>query len=269
MREAQHLNGESEIRRFKKDLSSVAQRQASMLDLVANDDDLQRAGVAAAYYVGRTDGRALILLRRLLFSMGDAARKSAVWALACAVPHPDIFHTLDGSPDPEACRVLEPTLCWTVDEVVELLVLIDEEQGIDRGTFGQHVYHLLVMDPGYASKTADAAIEAARRGKVTAATWLWCSRSTGRARTATPSSADCSRLSRRSARRGPRSRSSNPCRTSGTSRSSDDAARGAYSADSSAIRWRRSESFPSLRARRFFRAANAAFTSGSLRCFVR
>ena len=169
--EAQHLQDESKIRRFKKYLSSVAHRQASTLDLVSNDDDLQLAGVAAAYYVGRTDGRALILLRRLLFSMGEAARRSAVWALACAVPHADIFHTFEGSPDPEACRVLEPALRWTVDEIVELLALIDDEQGIDRGTFGQHVYHLLVMDPAHANKTADAAIEAVRQARDMAATW--------------------------------------------------------------------------------------------------
>ena len=169
--EAQHLDGEHEIRRFKKYLSSVAHRQASTLDLVSADDDLQLAGVAGAYYVGRTDGRALVLLRRLLFTMGEAARRSAVWALACAVPHADIFHTFEGSPDAEACRVLEPSLRWTVDEIVELLALVDEEQGIDRGTFGQHVYHLLVMDPSHASKTADAAVTAARRGRETAATW--------------------------------------------------------------------------------------------------
>lgn len=167
--EGQHLNGETELRRFKKYLSSVAHRQASTLDLVSDDDDLQLAAVAAAYYVGRTDGRALILLRRLLFSMGQAARRSAVWALACAVPHADILHTFDGSPDQEACRALEPTLRWTVDEIIELLALVDEEQGIDRGTFGQHVYHLLVMDPAHASKTADAAIAAARQGRGMAA----------------------------------------------------------------------------------------------------
>lgn len=171
VREAQHLDGEPEVRRFRKYLSSVAHRQASTLDLVSPDEDLQLAGVAAAYYVGRTDGRALVLLRRLLFTMGEAARRSAAWALACAVPHADIFHTFDGSPDSEAYRVLEPSLRWTVEEIVGLLALIDEEQGIDRGTFGQHVYHLLVMDPSYANKTADAAIEAARRGESTAATW--------------------------------------------------------------------------------------------------
>lgn len=83
-----------------------------------------------------------------------------MWALACAVPHAAIFHTFDGSPDSEACRLLEPSLRWTVDEIVGLLDLIDDEQGVDRGTFGQHVFHQLVMDPAYANKTAAAAIEA-------------------------------------------------------------------------------------------------------------
>ncbi len=169
--EAQHLDGEPELRRFKKYVSSVAHRQASALDLMSPDPDLQLAGLAAAYHVGRTDGRALVLVRRLLFTLSDEAQRSAVWALACAVPHADIFHTYEGSPDSEACRVLEPTLRWTVDEIIGFLSLIEEEQGVDRGTFGQHVYHLLVMDPAYATKTAEAAIEAARQGSDTAAAW--------------------------------------------------------------------------------------------------
>lgn len=141
-----------------------------MLDLLSSDADLQLAGVATAYSLGRTDGRALILLRRLLFTLADEAKRSAVWALAGAVPHPDIFHTFEGSPEGEACRVLEPSLRWAIDEIIGLLELIDDEEGLGRGSFGQHVYHLLVMDPSYAVKTADAAVKAAQRGS-TAAAW--------------------------------------------------------------------------------------------------
>lgn len=41
---------------------------------------------------------------------------------------------------------LEPSLRWTVDEIVEVLALIDEEQGVD------HVYYLLVTDPAHAKR---------------------------------------------------------------------------------------------------------------------
>jgi hypothetical protein len=49
---AQHLEDEAGIRHFQKYIGSVAHRQASMLDLVSPDADLQLAGVAAAYHVG-------------------------------------------------------------------------------------------------------------------------------------------------------------------------------------------------------------------------
>ncbi|MGH8926277.1 MAG: hypothetical protein ACRDWA_16865 [Acidimicrobiia bacterium] len=103
--------------------------------------------------------------------MERAARRSAVWALASAVPHPDIFGSADGSPDPAAEVILMPTLRWTVSEVVDLLDLIDDEQGIDRGTFGQHVYQLLIMDPSHVTRVAEAAIQAVRDGAMDIAGW--------------------------------------------------------------------------------------------------
>jgi len=168
---SQHLGDERALGRFKKYVGSVAYRQASILDLASPNSDLELVAVAAAYHIGRTDGRALVLLRRLLRNLDDDARRSAVWALACAVPHPDILGSADGSPDNQACLFLEPTLRWTIEEIIELLVLIDEEQGIARGSFGQHVYHLLVMDPSFARKSAEAAIVSARRGPTSVASW--------------------------------------------------------------------------------------------------
>lgn len=127
----QHLGDESAIRRFRKYVGSTAHRAASVLDLASRDVDMQLAAVAASYHIGRTDGRALILLRRLMFSLERAAQRSAVWALASAIPHPDIFGSAEGSPDPAAEALLEPTLRWSVVEVVDLLGLMDEEGGFD------------------------------------------------------------------------------------------------------------------------------------------
>jgi hypothetical protein len=106
-----------------------------------------------------------------LFTLDEEVQESAIWALACAVPHSDILHTYDGSPENEARQILAPSLCWTVDEVIDLLGFVDNEQGMTRGSFGQHIYHLLVMDPAFAKKTAKAAIKAARGGDETAAVW--------------------------------------------------------------------------------------------------
>jgi hypothetical protein len=168
----QHLGSAQEIRRFHKYIGSIAHRQASILDLVSPDPEFQMAAIAACYHVGRSDGRALILLRRLLFSLDSHARRSAVWALASAVPHPDIFGTAESSPDRTASALLEPTLHWTIEEIVELLGLIGEDEGgIDRGTFGQHLYQLVVMDPAHRNKAGDAAIHGMRKGASTAAAW--------------------------------------------------------------------------------------------------
>ncbi len=164
-----HLDAGEGLRRFKKYIGSVAHRQALILDLVSPEPEFQMAGIAAAYHIGRTDGRALVLLRRLLPTLDAAARRSAVWALASAVPHPDIFGSIDGSPDHAACALLAATLQWEIEEIMSVLELIDD--GIDRGMFGQHVHQLLVMDADHVDKVRRAAIEAARAGRFEAASW--------------------------------------------------------------------------------------------------
>lgn len=167
----QGLTDEAGLRQFKKYVGSVAHRHASILDLVSSDSDLQMAGVAASYHIGRTDGRALILLRRVLFGLDPESRRAAVWALASAVPHPDILGSAEQSPDPSAEALLRPALRWTEREVVQLLEMIDDENGISRGSFGQHVHQLLVMDPSHAATMEEAAVHAAQSGLMDVAAW--------------------------------------------------------------------------------------------------
>jgi hypothetical protein len=54
---SRHLCGQDGLRRFTKYIGSVAHRQASILDLLSPNPELQMAGVAAGYHIGRTDGR--------------------------------------------------------------------------------------------------------------------------------------------------------------------------------------------------------------------
>lgn len=89
----------------------------------------------------------------------------------------------------EACRALESSLRWTVDEIVALLAPIDEDQGIDRGTFGQHVYHLLVMDLRTPSRPAERRSNRRDEGVTVQPRERSCLPSTGQAKRATPRTA--------------------------------------------------------------------------------
>lgn len=159
----QHLNGTPEIRRFSKYIDSLAFRQSALLNLVADDAPTQVAGIRAAYRIGRADGRALVLLRQVMFSLDEAGLREAIWALASAGPHPDLFGTWLSVVDPGAEAVVAQSMRWSAVEVVRMLELVGEGE-FGRGSFGQHVHQLLVRDPGHEAVLHDVAISAGHRG---------------------------------------------------------------------------------------------------------
>lgn len=166
----QHLNGGPEVRRFAKYIDSLAFRQSALLNLFSDDGRTQVAGVRAAYRIGRADGRALVLLRRVMFSMDEATLREAVWALASAGPHPDLLGSWMSQVDPQAEALLEATLVWTPTEIVRLLSLVGEG-GFDRGSFGQHVHQLLIRDPSFKESMREVAVIAGRNGDHDVASW--------------------------------------------------------------------------------------------------
>jgi hypothetical protein len=132
--------------------------------------DEEKAQIVAVFEEwGEIDRSHRKLAHRGSLTLAPAARRSAVWALASAVPHPDIFGSIDGSPDPAACAVLEASLQWSVEEIVGMLELVPD--GFERGMFGQHVYQLMVMDDDHQLKIIRAAIQAAQQGASEAASW--------------------------------------------------------------------------------------------------
>ena len=147
---AQHLNGPPEIHRFSKYIDSLAFRQAALLNLFSDDHGTQVRGVDAASQIGRSEGRALVLLRRVMFSLDEPVLRDAVWALASAGPHPDLFGTRWGQVNAPAEAVLTQTLRWSASETAGLLRLVGEG-GFSRGSFGQHVLQLLIRDPSKSS----------------------------------------------------------------------------------------------------------------------
>jgi hypothetical protein len=167
----QHLNGQPELARFQKYIGAITQSQSLDLDLVSGDVDRQMEAAIVCYFIGREDGRVLVLLRRLLFSLDRAAQEFAVWQLGRAIPHSDMLHTSETMVSPKARALLRSSLTWTTDEACKLLGFIDNEGGLDRGTIGQTVLYLLLEDPDHDNLVKHAAIRAARTGENDIAAW--------------------------------------------------------------------------------------------------
>lgn len=166
----QRLGGYPETSRFSKYIDSLAFRQSALLNLFAGDQRTQVAGIQAAYRIGRSDGRALVLLRQVMFTLDESVLREAVWALASAGPHPDLLGSLWSQVDPGPEAVLTASMRWTATEVVRLLELVGEG-GFIRGSFGQHVHQLLIRDPDHHATIFDVAVSAGQRGDNDVASW--------------------------------------------------------------------------------------------------
>lgn len=165
------LDDNDGLRRFRKYCSSMTQSGHAILDIVSSDADRQADGAFVCYHVGREDGRALVLLRRLLFTLHPDAFPYAAHQLAHAIPHPDIFHTSESMASQEARRVLRASLDWSPTEARKLLTLVDDENGFGRGSMGQSVFHLLIEGSDHVDVIRQATVEAARAGDERVAAW--------------------------------------------------------------------------------------------------
>ncbi|MCC6227284.1 MAG: DUF4365 domain-containing protein [Microthrixaceae bacterium] len=166
----QHLGGRPETSRFAKYIDSLAYRQSALLNLVAEDSRIQASGVRAAYRIGRSDGRALVLLRKVMFTLDEPVLREAVWALASAGPHPDLLGSTWTQVDRGAEAVVTASMRWSLDEVDRLLRLVGEG-GFARGSFGQHVHQILVRSPDHQQTIFEVAVAAGRRGDDEVASW--------------------------------------------------------------------------------------------------
>jgi len=167
---SQHLHGSPETARFSKYIDSLAFRQSALLNLFADDHQTQVRGIQAAYRIGRSDGRALVLLRRVMFTLAEPALREAIWALASSGPHPDLLGSAWTQVDPGPEAVVTASMRWSPTEINRLLQLVGEG-GFTRGSFGQHVHQLLVRDPDHQETIFDVAVSAAQRGDDEVASW--------------------------------------------------------------------------------------------------
>ena len=141
--------------------TALRRRSGSHVAALLSDDlPAVRTAIADAFAVGRHDPNALLLLAALFHRLPKEVRRDAVGALAMATSHPDIFWSKDNWIPDSTSRVLRQRVRWTEADVVELLTEVDDN-GFQRGTIGQSVYHILDLDRSFESRLPRIALNRA------------------------------------------------------------------------------------------------------------
>ena len=113
--------------------------------LMKRDEVIVEIGISDSFAIGRYDVNALLLLSALFHRLPQATRLSALRVLAMGTRHPDVFWTAENWISDAVKSAFCERACWHLVDVYALLSMIDED-GIDRGTVGQDVYHVLDID---------------------------------------------------------------------------------------------------------------------------
>lgn len=125
--------------------------------LLARDVDRVKSGIMETFAMGRHDPTAFLLLASLIHRLPKEARRNAIGTLAMTTSHPDVFWTRDNWIPDEVSRAIRQCISWTDLDVSALLAEIDED-GIQRGSFGQTVYHVLALDRDLSPKLVRTAL---------------------------------------------------------------------------------------------------------------
>jgi hypothetical protein len=138
------LNEQSWDDFFTLALRESRRRGAALLGLHSDDPIQQEAAVWDAFAIGRFDARAFIMLRRSLHYLEISNLPAAIFALAHCVPfHPDIYWTKNNTIDRSVKAAVCQNFKWSVDDVVVVLQVVDDENMFTRGSIGEDVYLLL------------------------------------------------------------------------------------------------------------------------------
>jgi hypothetical protein len=113
--------------------------------LLARDAETVRIGIADTFAIGRHDPDAFLLLGARFHRLPDESRREALGALAMATNNPDIYWTRGNWIPDAVTRAVRERCRWTPADIDALLAMIDEN-GIERGTVGQAVFHVLELD---------------------------------------------------------------------------------------------------------------------------
>lgn len=128
--------------------------------LLAEDAAKVQSGIIDTFAMGRHDPTAFLLLAALLHRLPKANRRHAISTLAMTTSHPDIPWTEHNWIPERVSRVVRERVSWTEQDLATLLAEIDED-GAQRGTFGQSVFHVLTLDRGIKPKLLSAALNRA------------------------------------------------------------------------------------------------------------
>jgi hypothetical protein len=113
--------------------------------LLSDDVETVESGIADTFAVGRYDPTGFLLLASLFHRLPKSSRRFAVVTLAMTTSHPDVLWTKDNWIPERVSSVVRRRIRWNENDVTALLAEIDES-GIDRGTIGQTVLHVLLLD---------------------------------------------------------------------------------------------------------------------------
>jgi hypothetical protein len=122
-------------------------KPTAALQLFSEDRQEVVGAVLDCFAIGRQDPRAFLLLQAALTRLPAEAVHEAVWVLATATGHPDIFwHEGNWVPEHIKAAVRQRGI-WSENDVALLLTLVlNDDNGWGRGSFGQTVFHVLRMD---------------------------------------------------------------------------------------------------------------------------
>ncbi|TWP32210.1 hypothetical protein [Leekyejoonella antrihumi] len=126
--------------------------------LLAKDAETVEVGIGDTFAVGRHDPTAFLILAALFYRLPKACRRRAVFALAMTTSHPDVFWTKQNWIPSQVSATVRKRLRWTESDIAALLGEIDEN-GIDRGSIGQAVFHVLDLDQDLRRKLSRAALD--------------------------------------------------------------------------------------------------------------
>jgi hypothetical protein len=129
--------------------------------LLARDPEIVAIGITDTFAIGRHDPNAFLLLGALYHRLPDENRLDALSALAMATDHPDIFWTNNNWIPDAVKRIVHDRARWTPTDIDAFLGMIDEN-GIDRGTVGQDVFHVLQLDKWLDGRLFEIAISRQR-----------------------------------------------------------------------------------------------------------